>query len=130
MPETAKGDVLKKAVLKNIHKCWSLFLIKLFQHRCFPVSIAKFWRRNWHLFWRTYANGCFWMSSQTAIKSNIYLLNWMKWGKMRIFVSLWYYYICILSRSNRNEVFFKKMFLKTLQNSQENTCNGVFLKHS
>ena len=70
-------------------------------------------------------NRCFWMSSQTAIKSNICFLNWMKWGKIYIFVSLWYYYICILSRSSRNEVFFKKVFLKTSQNSQENTCNGV-----
>ena len=55
MPETAKGDVLKKVVFKNIHKCWSLFLKNWFQHKCFPVSIAKFWRRNWHLFWRTSA---------------------------------------------------------------------------
>ena len=39
---------IKKAVLKNFAifivkiLSWSLFLTKLFQHRCFPVNIAKF----------------------------------------------------------------------------------------
>ena len=42
-----------------------------------------------------------------------------------LYVSFWYYYICILSRSSRTEVFFKKVFWKILQNSQENTCNGI-----
>ena len=47
-PETATGVVLKKVDLKNFtifigkHLCWGLFLVKLFQHRCFPVNIARF----------------------------------------------------------------------------------------
>ena len=42
---------IKKAVLKYLaifirnHLCWSLFLIKLFQHNCFPVNIAEVLRR-------------------------------------------------------------------------------------
>ena len=41
---------VKKAVLKNFaifigkNLSWSLFLIKLFQHRIFPVNIVKFLR--------------------------------------------------------------------------------------
>ena len=31
-------------------------------------------------------------------------------------VLFWYYYICILSRSSRTEVFLKKVFLKTSHN--------------
>ena len=31
-------------------------------------------------------------------------------------------YICILTRSSRTEMFFKKVLLKILQNSQETTC--------
>ena len=42
-----------------------------------------------------------------------------------MFVLFWYYYICILSRSCRTEVFLEKVFLKISQNSQENTCTGV-----
>ena len=42
-----------------------------------------------------------------------------------LFVSFWYYYICILSRESRTEVFLKKVFLKKSQNSQENTCTGI-----
>ena len=41
------------------------------------------------------------------------------------FTSCCYYYICVLSRSSRTEVFFKKVFLNISQNSQESTCNGV-----
>ena len=57
---------VKKGVLKNSknisgkHLRWSLFLIKLqdlrLQHRCFPVSIAKFLRT---LFWWISVNDCF-----------------------------------------------------------------------
>ena len=36
-------------------------------------------------------------------------------------------YICILSKNSRTEVFFKKLFLKISQNSQENTFAGVSL---
>ena len=49
-PETATRVVLKKDVLKNFtifigkHLRWGFFLVKLFQHRCFPVNIAKFLR--------------------------------------------------------------------------------------
>ena len=55
----------------------------------------------------------------------------MKLGKVRynyvlyLFVSYWYYYICILSKSSRAEVFLKKVFLKILQNLQENICTEV-----
>ena len=42
-----------------------------------------------------------------------------------LFVSFWYYYICALSRESCAEVFFKKVFLKMSQNSQENTSNRV-----
>ena len=42
-----------------------------------------------------------------------------------LFVSFWYYHVYILSKSNRTEVFYKKVFLKISQNSQENTCTGV-----
>ena len=65
------ADVLQKSVLKNFaifteeRLCWSLFLIKLrpkaynfikkkLQQRCFPVNIAKFWRKAFfieHLWW-------------------------------------------------------------------------------
>ena len=56
-------------------------------------------------------------------------LNWMKWAEIWlcfifirfIFVLLYLYFI----RSNRTEVFLKKVFLKISQNSQENTCTGV-----
>ena len=37
------------------------------------------------------------------------------------------YCICIPSKNNRTEVFFKKLFLKISQNSQENTFAGVSL---
>ena len=43
---------MKKAFLKNFaifkekNLCWSLFFIKLFQYRCFPVNIAKFFKSN------------------------------------------------------------------------------------
>ena len=63
------------------------------------------------------------------IKKAVKLLNWMKLGKynyvLYLFVSFWYYYICILSRGSRTEVFLKKSFLKISQNSQENTCTGI-----
>ena len=51
-----------------------------------------------------------------------------EWNGVRnnyVFVSFWYYYICILFRSSRAEVFLKKVFLKISQNSQETTCTGV-----
>ena len=41
---------IKKTIFKHFaifigkNQSWSLFLIKLFQHRCFPVNIAKFLR--------------------------------------------------------------------------------------
>ena len=64
-----------------------------------------------------------------SIKKKKKFLNWMKWNKynhvLYLFVSFCYYYICILSRSSRAEVFLKTVFLKISQNSQENTCTGV-----
>ena len=37
-----KTDVLKNhEIFIGKQLCWSLFLIKLFQDRCFPVNIAK-----------------------------------------------------------------------------------------
>ena len=62
-----------------------------------------------------------------ALQKKIFL-NWMKLGKynsvLYLFASFSHYYICILSRSSRL-VFFKKVFLKISQNSQENTCIAV-----
>ena len=52
--------------------------------------------------------------------------NWVRYNVLCLFVSIWYYYYCILSRSSRTEVFFKKLFLKILKNLQdENTCARV-----
>ena len=54
----------------------------------------------------------------------LYKKTW--WNGLRsnyvsyLFVSFWYYYICILSRSSRTEVFLKKI----LKISQENICTG------
>ena len=42
-----------------------------------------------------------------------------------LFVSFWYYYISILSRSSRTEMFLRKVSLKISQNAQENACTGV-----
>ena len=68
------------------------------------------------------------------MKSSISLLNCMKWGKivfffffLHLFVSFWYYYICILSRSSRTRVFLKEMLLKISENIQKNICIGVSL---
>ena len=48
-------------------------------------------------------------------KEQYCLINWMRWGMIK-FVSFWYYYICIPSRSSHTEVFFfKKVFLKISQ---------------
>ena len=62
-----------------------------------------------------------------ALQKKLFL-NWMKLGKynsvLYLFASFLHYYICILSRSSRL-VFFKKVFLKISQNSQENTCTAV-----
>ena len=49
----------------------------------------------------------------------------MKCNVLYLFVSFRYYYICIISRSSRTKMFFKKAFLEISQNLQENTCNGV-----
>ena len=52
-------------------------------------------------------------------------LNWMKWDKILLcFIFIWYYYICITSRSSRTVVFYKKVFLKNSQNLHGNTCTG------
>ena len=62
-----------------------------------------------------------------ALQKKLFL-NWIKLGKynsvLSLFTSFLHYYICILSRSSRL-VFFKKVFLKISQNSQENTCTAV-----
>ena len=103
----------KKAAHKNfaifIKKAlsWSLLLIKLFQHRCFPVNIAKFLR-----------TPSFLKSFGKYQKVSKYYENDCRWNGVRynyvlcLFVSFWYYYICILSRSSRRDAFFKKLFLK------------------
>ena len=126
---------IKKAVFKNFtiftekFFCWSLFLKKLFQDRCSAVNITKFLR--------------------TFISKNIYEWLLLKcglqqqwgatfpgktgWNRVRysyilyLFVLFWYYCICILSKSVHAEVFYKKLFLKILQNLQENNRVGVMV---
>ena len=62
-------------------------------------------------------------------ETNIFLLDWMKWGKIELclylFISFWCYYVCILFRGSHTEASFKKLFLKILENSQENTRAGL-----
>ena len=118
-------DFYKKTVLKGKNLSWSLFLIKLFQYN-FPVNIAKFLRTS------IFKNICERLLLNVVFTSNDEQHLLVKLDEMGLdtivlclFVSFWYYYICILSRSSRMEVFFKKSFLKILQNSQENTCAGV-----
>ena len=64
------------------------------------------------------------MSSSTAMKVNICLLYCLRWVRyndvLYLFVSFWYYYICVISRSSRTEVF-----LKIWQSLQEITCTRV-----
>ena len=42
---------------KNKHLCWSNFIKKRLQHRCFPVEYPKFLRT---LFLQNTSGGCFW----------------------------------------------------------------------
>ena len=54
----------------------------------------------------------------------------MKWRKIYNYVLYWfvsfrYYYICILCKSSRTEVFLKKVLLKNSLHSQEKACTGV-----
>ena len=76
-----------------------LFLMKLFQHRYFPV--------------------CERLLMNVVLNSNEEQLFLVKLDEIGVryyflclFVSFLYYYICILSRSSRTEVLFKKLFLK------------------
>ena len=120
---------IKKVVLKNLaifireNLSCSLFLIKLFQHRCFPVNMAKLLRTP---ILKNICEQLLLMSSSTAMKSNICSLKQINVVRKKyvlcLFVSFWYYYICILSRGSRTDVFFKKLLLKVSQNSQESTC--------
>ena len=115
---------IEKAALENIaifirkKLSWSLFLIKLFQHRCFPANIAKFLRTS------ILKNICEWLLLNEVFNSNEeqhYLVNKLDENGVRnndvlgLFGSLWYYDICILSRSSCTEVFFKELFLKISQ---------------
>ena len=66
--------------------------------------------------------------TETLYKKNFFQTGWneVRYNYvLYLFVSFWYYYICILSKSSRTEVFLKTVFLKMSQNSQENTCTGV-----
>ena len=111
---------IEKAVLKNLamfigkHLCRRLFLIKLFQHRCFYVNIAKYRK---HLFWRTFVNGCFWRSSSGAMESNICFLCWMKWSKISCFIFIRIILVLLDLHSIQKQSyrgFFKKVFFFNL----------------
>ena len=94
---------IKKAVLKNFamfigkNLSWSVFLVKLFQHGCFPVNIAKFLRTP------VLKNIWEWLLLKVVFKSNEeqHLLVFTRWNGLRynyvlcLFVSFCYYYICI-----------------------------------
>ena len=85
LTETAtRGVLLKKIVLKNVanvtgkNLCWSLFLIKL--QAWYPITLLKrdsktvisrriWWNFQQHLFWRTSANGCFWIDRKVFGRS-------------------------------------------------------------
>ena len=112
---------IQKAVFKNLaifigkRLCWSLFSLKLFQYNsCEYCEIFKNTYFEEHL--RTAA-------SEYRQEWRTTFACWTGWNGVRynyifyLFVSFWYCYICILSRSSRTEVFFKKMFLKISQNS-------------
>ena len=84
-------------MVKNLSR--GLFLMKLFQHRYFPV--------------------CERLLMNVVLNSNEEQLFHVKLDEIGVryyflclFVSFLYYYICILSRSSRTEVLFKKLFLK------------------
>ena len=73
------------------------------------------------------------MSSPTAMKSNICFLKRIKWGKTKlcfiiICIILVFLYLCSI-QSSRTEVFFKRVILKTPQNSQEKTCKKKRIWH-
>ena len=101
------------------------FIKKRLQHRCFPVNIAKNKYFEEHL--RTAASDC-----RLHLQLRGTFACWTGWNGVRynyvlyLFVSFWYYYTFILSRSSRTEIFLKKVFLKIVQNSLENTCTGIF----
>ena len=101
------------------------FIKKRLQHRCFPVNIAKNKYFEEHL--RTAASDC-----RLHLQLRGTFACWTGRNGVRynyvlyLFVSFWYYYTFILSRSSRTEVFLKKVFLKIVQNSLENTCIGIF----
>ena len=110
---------IKNAVLMNFaifrgrNLSWSLYLIKLFQYRCFPVNNAKFLRTP------TFKNICKQLLLNVTFNSNEEQHLLVKLDEMGLdiivlclFISFWYYYICILSRSSCTDVFFKKLFLK------------------
>ena len=44
MYSTYKAVFKHFAIFTGKHLCWSLFLIKNFQHTCFPVNMARFLR--------------------------------------------------------------------------------------
>ena len=75
---------------------------------------------------------CIWVSSQATervMTQNLRKLgNIWKFSKLggdRAWCFLYFYFWH--SRNNRSDVCCRKMFLKILQNSLENTCAGVFL---
>ena len=94
----------------------SLFLIKLFQHLCFPVNITKFLKTP------ILKNNLQTAASEYRLQQQgrATFARQIRWNVVRygcvlcLFVWFWYYYICILLRSSRTEAFFKRFFLKAL----------------
>ena len=70
---------------RSSYQRWSMkkLFLKISQYsKVFPVNIMKFFKSNYfeeHL--HTVASDCR-LQQQWAMMSNIFLLNWMKWGKI------------------------------------------------
>ena len=107
-------------VFKEKHLRWSLFFIKLFQRRCFPVNTAKFLRTTFlknfcerlvsdggRLKWQWRATFAYKTGWNGERYNNV----------LYLFASFWHYYICILSAVVRRCSL--KLFLKISQNPQE-----------
>ena len=87
------------------HLCWSLFLIRLFQQKCFPANIANFLRTP------ILKNICERLRLNVVF-SNICLLNWMKWDKI-IILYIYLYYFGIIRFVFYPEAVVRKCYLKS-----------------
>ena len=100
------------ASLFNKVKCLLKFTEKKFQHRCFPVYIANFKK---HLFWRTSANGCFWLIFYFIISLFVFCYLYNYKGKLLSF----------MARKIFNEIRLcnpMTHILKSMSKSFEYTC--------